>query len=168
MSLCRSPRSQTSSVLRSATMDTSVPLRFTLSVAVRRRQGQKIEEHERYTEVHRFQHLTQADRIFVHSYLASVSSVDGMGAFLGEQVDHSRIDYFQSLERFREPGLPCELPSSVKESLNEDRRLQELEADVQKCSYKDPSRLKASKNNLASYRKKSRRDMLREYQEAWI
>ena len=96
-----------------------------------------------YTDVQRSQHLTQADpRIFGQSYVANTSSADGMGAFLGEQVNHHHIDYFQSLERFREPGLPCELPAHVEESLKGDPQLQELEAEVYKSSYKDPTSLK--------------------------
>jgi hypothetical protein len=51
------------------------------------------------------------------SYVANTSSVDGQGAFLGE--NHSDIDYFQSLKRFREPGLPCELPACIKERLKQ-------------------------------------------------
>ena len=89
--------------------------------AIRRELGKKVDEI--YTEVQRSQHLTQADpRIFGQSYVANTSSVDGQAVFLGEQVNHSHIDYFQSLEKFREPGLPCELPAHMEEGLKHDRR----------------------------------------------
>ena len=118
--------------------------------AIRRQLGKKVDEI--YTEVQRSQHLTQADpRIFGQSYVANMSSVDGQAAFLGERVDHSHIDYFQSLERFREQGLPCELPAHVEARLTQDPRLQEIEAEVQRGSYKDPLSLKESKRRLASY-----------------
>ena len=134
---------------------------------IRRQLGKKVDE--LYTEVQRSQHLTQADpRIFGQSYVANTSSVDGQGAFLGEQVDHRHIDYFQSLERFREQGLPCELPAHVEESLKGDLRLQELQAEVHKFTYKDPSSLKESKKRLASYLKSLKANALRQYQETWI
>jgi hypothetical protein len=122
-----------------------------------------------YTEVQRSQHFTQADpRIFGQSHVANISSVDGQAAFLGEQVDHSHIDYFQSQERFREQGLPCELPAHVEARLKQDPRLQELEAEVQTGSYKDPLSLKESKRRLASYLKTLRRKALHQHQEAWV
>ncbi len=135
--------------------------------AIRRQLGKKVDQI--YTEVQRSQHLTQADpRIFGQSYVANTSSVDGIGAFLGDPVDHSHIEYFQSLERFREQGLPCELPAQVEESLREDHRLQQLEAEVQKLSYKDASSLKEAKKRLASYLKTLKGSALREYQEKWV
>ena len=83
--------------------------------SIHRQLGKKVDE--LYAEVQRSQQLTQADpRIFGQNYIANTSSVDGQGAFLGEAVDHSHIDYFQSLEKFREPGLPCELPAHIGEA----------------------------------------------------
>jgi hypothetical protein len=41
-----------------------------------------------------------------------LASVDGQAAFLGERSDHTHIDYSQGLEKFRERGLPCQLPAS--------------------------------------------------------
>jgi hypothetical protein len=81
---------------------------------------------ELYIEVQQSQQLTRAvPRTSSQSYVANTSS-----AFLGEGVDHSRIDCFQSLEKFREPGLPCELPAQIEECLKRDPRLQELKAEV--------------------------------------
>lgn len=124
---------------------------------------------ENYTEVQRSQHLTQADpRIFGQSYVANVSSVNGRAAFLGEQTDHSHIDYFQSLEKFREPGLPCELPAHIEESLRQDPRRQELESEVRQCTDENSSGLVESKKRLASYVKSLKADALRQHQEDWI
>lgn len=160
------PKSAFSDILRS-TFRNAGYLCATSIHAIRRQLGKKVDEI--YTEVQRSQHLTQADpRIFGQSYVANTSSVDGVGAFLGEPVDHSHIDYFQSLERFREQGLPCELPAHIEESLREDGRLQELEAEVQKLSYKDPSSLKEAKKRLASYLKALKGKALRAYQEKWV
>jgi len=49
--------------------------------------------------------------VFGQSYVANTSSIDGQAAFLNEPGDHSHIEYFQGLEKFRERGLPCELPA---------------------------------------------------------
>jgi len=54
--------------------------------------------------------LTQADpRVFGQSYVANCSSVDGQAAFREGESDHRHIDYFQSLEKFHEDGLPDKL-----------------------------------------------------------
>ena len=37
-----------------------------------------------------------------------------MEAFLGEPADHRHVDYFHSLEKFREPGLVNFQPVSKK------------------------------------------------------
>lgn len=160
------PRSAFSDILRN-TFRNAGYLCTTSVHAIRRQLGKKVDEI--YTEVQRSHHLTQADpRIFGQSYVANTSSVDGQAAFLGEQVDHSHIDYFQSLEKFREPGLPCELPAHIEESLRQDRRRQELELEVQKSSEKDPLHLKEFKKRLASYLKTLKGSALRQYQESWI
>ena len=160
------PRSAFTDILRN-TFRNAGYLCTTSIHAIRRQLGKKVDEI--YTEVPRSQHLTQADpRIFGQSYVANTSSVDGQAAFLGEQVDHSHIDYFQSLEKFREPGLPCELPAHVEESLKEDPRLQELESEVHNSADKDHSSLNESKKRLASYVKTLKGNILRRHQETWI
>ena len=124
---------------------------------------------ELYTEVQLSQQLTQADPyIFGQSYVTNTSSVDGRGAFLGEDVDQGHIDYFQSLEKFREPGPPCELPTHIEENLKGDPKLRELEVEVRVCSYMCPSVLKESKQRLASYLKLLKCTALLEYQDKWI
>jgi len=97
--------------------------------------------------VQRSQHLTQAEpRIFGQSYVARTSSVDGHGALLGEAIAHNHTNYFQGLERFREPGLPCELPARQEEELKQDQKLVELEAKVRQCPCECPTTLQQSKN----------------------
>ena len=41
------------------------------------------------------------------------------------------IEYFQSLEKFHEDGLPGELPAHLEEELIQDPRLREPEAELQ-------------------------------------
>jgi Protein of unknown function (DUF3435) len=153
------PKSVFTEILRS-TFRNAGYLCTTSIHAIRRQLGKKVDE--LYIKVQRSQHLIQADpRIFGQSYVANMPSVDSQAASLGEQVDYSYIDYFQSLERFREQGLSCELPAHVEERLKQDPQLQELEAEVQIGSYKDPLSLKESKCRLASYLKTPRRKALR-------
>lgn len=134
---------------------------------IRRQLGKKVDE--RYTEVQRSQHLTQGDpRVFGQSYVANTSSVDGQAAFLGERSDHTHIDYFQGLEKFREPGLPCQLPASLEHRVNRDPRLLELERKVQEHSPADPEAAKNAKRSLASCRKTLTRLALRQHQEEWV
>ena len=85
--------------------------------AIRRNLGKEVDD--RYTEVKRSQHLTQGEpRVFGQSYVANTSSVDGQAAFLGERSDHTHIDYFQGLEKFREGGLPCQ--AQPRDELSQD------------------------------------------------
>jgi len=135
--------------------------------SIRRGIGKKVDQH--YTEVERSQHLTQADpRIFGQAYVAATSSVDGQGAFLGEPLDHKHIDYFQGLDQFREPGLPCELPARLEESLKQDAKLQELKEEARRCPRECPTALKHSKQLLASYWTSLQRVALYNYQEKWV
>jgi hypothetical protein len=46
-----------------------------------------------------------------------------MKAFLDEPADHRHVDYFQSLEKFREPGSPCRLLARLEAALKSDPRL---------------------------------------------
>jgi hypothetical protein len=59
-----------------------------------------------------------------------------MGAFLDEDTDHRHVDYFQSLEKFREQGLPGELPARVEEALKNDPGFVELESEIQALKHK--------------------------------
>ena len=135
--------------------------------SIRRQLGKKVDE--LYTEVQRSQHLTQADpRIFGQAYVANTSSVDGQGAFLGEPTTHKHIDYFQGLGRFREPGLPCELPARLEEELKQDTKLQELETEAQQCPRDCPTALEQAKLLVTSHWKSLKRVALHEHQEKWV
>lgn len=87
----------------------------------------------RYTETERSQHILQADRrVFGQSYVAFVSSCDGFAAFMGEEPDHTAVEYFQGISRFWQPGLPTELPAALRaevstspEIIEHDRKIQE-------------------------------------------
>ena len=135
--------------------------------AIRRQLGKKVDAS--YTEVQRSQHLTQADpRIFGQSYVANTSSVDGQGAFLGEDLDHSHIEYFQSLEKFHEPGLPCGLPAHIEAAIMSEVTVQKLQEQVQQESYRNPIAMRDAKRELTSHLKTRRRLALRAYQEQWV
>jgi Protein of unknown function (DUF3435) len=136
--------------------------------AIRRQLGKKVDE--RYTEVQRSQHLTQGDpRIFGQSYVTNTSSVDGQAAFLGERADHSYIDYFQGLEKFCEPDLPCRLPASVEHQVNRDSRLLELEHEAQEHPPADSEAARRVKRQrVVSYHKTLMCLALRQYQESWV
>ena len=97
--------------------------------AIRRYLGKKV--NERYTEVERSQHITQADpRVYGDSYVANTSSVDGKSAFLNEVAQHDHIDFFQSFAQFREEGLPTNLPAERETAVRKDPALLILEARV--------------------------------------
>jgi hypothetical protein len=82
--------------------------------------------------VKRSQQLTQVDPgVFGKSYVANCSSVAGLETFLHETTDHRHVGCFQSLEKFHEHSLPCELPAHLEHALKRDPRLLELQAEVQ-------------------------------------
>jgi hypothetical protein len=121
--------------------------------------------------VQRGQHLTQADRkVFGQSYVANCSSVAGLETFLGEPTDHDHVNYFQSLEKFREQGLPCELPAHLEHALKRDPHLLELQAQVQALTDERGAagELKEAKCSVTKYFKTLKRATLRKYQEQWI
>ena len=71
--------------------------------------------------------------------------MDGQGALLDKATEHDHINYFQSLERFYEPGLPYELPVHMEERSKHDPKLLVLKAEAQRCE------LKEAKQQLNSY-----------------
>jgi hypothetical protein len=115
------PRSAFSQIFQSTLLTASYL--YAASVhSIRRQTGKKVDELN--TEAQRSQHLTQADlRIFGQAYVANISSVEGQGTFLGEAINLKHIDYFQGFDRFREPGLPCELPARLEEMLKQEPKL---------------------------------------------
>lgn len=128
----------------------------------------------RNTTVERSQHLTQADpRVFGQSYVANCSSVDGQAAFRDEEGDQRHIEYFQSLEKFHEDGLPDKLPAHLEEELEQDPHLCELEENVQALmgatgAMGDNQAFSTAKRQLTTYSRKLKRDALRLYQETWV
>ncbi|KIW99701.1 uncharacterized protein Z518_11114 [Rhinocladiella mackenziei CBS 650.93] len=137
--------------------------------AIRRGLGKKVDKN--YTPVQRSQHLTQADLgVFGQSYVANCSSVDGQAAFLGEPSDHRHIEYFQSVERFLEPGLPNELPARRLDELSRDPRLCELQeqlASLEREGTTGPV-VNEAKRWLSNYRRKLYKKALRGYQQWWV
>jgi hypothetical protein len=101
---------------------------------------------------------------------SELSSVDGQGAFLRENCDYSHIDFFQSLERFREQGLPHDLPARLEADLNLDLQLCELKENLHKLKLGKGSAttLQEAERRAASYYKKLYRVRLREYQKRWV
>lgn len=137
--------------------------------AIRRALGKKVDE--MYTGAQRSQHLTQSDiRVFGQSYVANCSSVDGNAAFLGRARDDTVTEYFQSLERFREPGLPAKLPTAEREALERDPELCQLAKGVRICqaSKSTDTALREAQIALRRYRSKLETTSLKEYQQKWI
>lgn len=102
--------------------------------------------------------------------MANCSSVDGQAAFRDEESDQRHIEYFQGLEKFHEDGLPDELPAHLDEELKQDRRLSELEAEVQTLRGAEGGNqaFSTARRRLTTYCKKLKRDALRLYQETWV
>lgn len=102
--------------------------------------------------------------------MANCSSVDGQAAFRDEESDQRHIEYFQSLEKFHEDGLPDELPAHLEEELKQDLYLCELKAEVQtlRGAEGDNQAFSTAQRRLTTYSKKLKRDALRLYQETWV
>lgn len=85
--------------------------------------------------------------------MTNCSSVDGQAAFLDETTDHRHIDYFQGLEKFREQGLPCELPVDHIEPLKRDPHMRELEQEIQRLENAQVNRsiLDEARRRLSQY-----------------
>ncbi|KAN0085538.1 AdoMet-dependent rRNA methyltransferase [Elaphomyces granulatus] len=136
---------------------------------IRRYLGKKVDE--KYTETERSQHITQSDpRVFGQSYVANCSSVDGQATFLGEEAEHDHIAYFQGLRKFREKGLPCELPAQIKASLTRDPKILELKSKVQQLEVEnaDPCDVSEAKKRIRDYRNSLEAKTLQQYQQDWI
>lgn len=102
--------------------------------------------------------------------MANCSSVDGQAAFRDEESDHRHIEYFQSLEKFHEEGLPGKLPAHLEEALNRDPQLYELEREVQTLTRTagDDNTLSKARQRYANHLKKMKFTALRQYQEHWV
>jgi len=102
--------------------------------------------------------------------MANCSSVDRQGAFLGEPRDHRHIDYFQSLEKFREAGLPCELPIRIEKTLRHDPRLCHLQSEVDRLEREEGQTSPAveATREVERFRKTLKRTTLYRYQREWV
>jgi hypothetical protein len=105
--------------------------------------------------------------VFGQSYVASCSSVDGQAAFRDEESDQRHIEYFQSIEKFHEDGLPGDLPAHLEEELRQDPHLCELEVKVQRLRGVDGDNrtFSSAQRELTTYSRKLKREALRLYQE---
>ena len=115
--------------------------------------------------------MTQADlRVFGQSYVANCSSVDGQAAFRDEESDRRHIDFFQSLEKFHEDGLPDHLPAHLEEGLERDPHLCKLKSQMRMHMGVDGSHsdFSAAKRQVTTYRRKLHREAIRVYQESWV
>ncbi|GKT92451.1 hypothetical protein Ct61P_10301 [Colletotrichum tofieldiae] len=122
---------------------------------------------ERYTEVERSQHLTQSDRnIFGASYVANCSSVDGLGAFLGEQADHTAVNFFQGLEKFREHGAPLVLPAAIERALWQEEEVVKLQQRIDLSE--DSTARSELVGALRNLRRKLKAKALESYRQQWV
>ena len=102
--------------------------------------------------------------------MANCSSVDGQAAFRDEESDQRHIEYFQSLEKFHEDGLPDELPAHLEEELKQDPHLRELEAELEtlRGPEGDNQAFSTAQRRLTTYSRKLKQDTRRLYQETWV
>jgi Protein of unknown function (DUF3435) len=115
----------------------------------------------------RSQHITQSDpRVFGASYVAQTSSADGESAFLNKPADHSVVEYFQGLEKFREEGLPAKLPSATKNEVENDPLVVEQKARI--AAAKSPADGAAARKQLQSLLKSLRHKALASYRKKWV
>ena len=126
---------------------------------------------EKYTEVQRSQHINQSDpRVYGQSYIANTSSVDGRRAFIGEEVQHDHIEYFQGFASLREKGLPSVLSAEKMATLMEDPLLVELQNNVHllRRNKATDSELKVAKNEARNYKDRLIRKTLSQYKIEWV
>ena len=126
---------------------------------------------ERYTEVQRSQHLTQADRrVFGKDYMASASSVCGRTAFYNEPSDHDHVAFFQSFAKLRETGLPSSLPAEKVSAIGQDPRFLEMQRTVKSLQFNkaSASEIKGAKAKARNYRASLTKDSLQKYKMEWV
>ncbi|KAF6819896.1 hypothetical protein CPLU01_12908 [Colletotrichum plurivorum] len=100
------------------------------------------------------------------SYVANCSSVDGLGAFLGEQSDHTAVNFFQGLEKYREHGAPIVLPTATERALWEEEEVVALRQRIdQSANPATKLKLTAALRNL---RRKLKAKALESYRKQWV
>ena len=72
--------------------------------------------------------------MFGQSYVAFVSSCDGLAAFLREKPDHAAVDYFQGLDQFWQPGLPTQLPAYLYDKVKSSTELIEHKQKIKQAT----------------------------------
>ena len=125
---------------------------------------------ERYTEVERFQHITQTDtRIYGQSYVANTFSVSGRDAFLGEAASHDHVDFFQFFARFREKGLPNCLPAQQKDAIRQNCFIKLRNyIHLLKAENVDPLELKAASSKASLNYRSITAKRLQQYKLEWV
>jgi hypothetical protein len=122
---------------------------------------------ENYTPAQRSQHLIQEDtKVCGQYYLANCSSIDGQAAFRGEQSHHRHLEYFQSLQRQHEDGLPNSLSAEAQVEVDNDADRLELARHVQTAITEDGA--KDAKRRWANDRRRLQQKRLLKYQEEWL
>ena len=89
---------------------------------------------------------------------------------MGESSAHSHIEYFQSIDRYLEPGLPQELPACMEDGLNSDLGLRELTgqfASLERAGA-ESTHIKELRRLISNYRRRLRKKSLRHYQQEWV
>lgn len=96
--------------------------------------------------------------------------MDGQAAFRGEESDQRHIEYFQSLEKFREAGLPARLPSHLDEALTRDPKLCQIKSEIEALTEQkaDIDILNKAKKRHAAHLKMVKTKALRQYQQHWV
>ena len=97
--------------------------------------------------------------------MANTSFVDGKFAFLNEPAEHNHVDYFQSFAKFREKGLPTNLPAEKNAATWQDPRLVVLEKQINKSrnNSASSSEIKIVKNKMRFYYISLTRKILKQY-----
>ena len=100
--------------------------------------------------------------MFGQSYVAFVSSCDGLAAFLREKPDHTAVDYFQGLDQFWQPGLPIQLPAYLCDEVRSSTELIEHKQKIKEAT-NDTMKDRATKdyNNAVRRLEKQALDLLR-------
>lgn len=93
--------------------------------------------------------MVQSDpTVFGQSYVARVSSVDGLGAFLGEQLNHNAVAHFQGLGQFSQPGMPVKLPAALLEEVRHSPELVDILEKLKCCTGIELEALKCKRNKI--------------------
>lgn len=82
---------------------------------------------------------------------------------MGEEPDHTAVDYFQGLNRFWQPGLPTALPAASEADLENDPLIRELNRKIQEAV--DDDSKNAAKRDRKNTLKRMRSSALKMHRE---